>query len=94
MNRLQTVTGWVLMIVGSYGFFILLLASPIGRAIWSGGAMWTPWEAGENANWAMNLGRTIQSEWRVLVACAGCLLLAGLGGWLRRAAEMSRRRSL
>jgi hypothetical protein len=49
MNRFMTVIAWTLLIVGGWGFWIVLLASPVNAAIWADANMWAPWD--HQAKW-------------------------------------------
>jgi hypothetical protein len=83
MTKFLTVVSWICLLVGGWGVVILLLASPIGSAIFSGGAMLQPWELGEKVSWGAGLVSAIGESWRWLVAVVACAALAGLGAYLQ-----------
>jgi hypothetical protein len=93
MRKWLTVVSWICLLVGGWGVVILLLASPIGSAIFSGGAMLQPWELGEKVSWGANLVSAIGESWRWLVAVVACAALAFAGGRLQAALEARRLRA-
>jgi hypothetical protein len=90
MNRFMTVIAWTLLIVGGWGFWIVLLASPVNAAIWADANMWAPWDHQAKWRWAMGLGAALKASWGWLAAMGACLAMAFAGGRLRRVAEVRR----
>jgi hypothetical protein len=93
MTKLLTVVSWICLLVGGWGVVILLLASPIGAAIFSGGAMLRPWELGEKVSWGVGLVSAIGESWRWLAAVVGFAALAFAGGRLQAVLEARRLRA-
>jgi hypothetical protein len=93
MTKFLTVVSWICLLVGGWGVVILLLASPIGSAIFSGGAMLQPWELGEKVSWGAGLVSAIGESWRWLVAVVGFAALAFAGGRLQAVLEARRLRA-
>jgi hypothetical protein len=92
MNRWRLVVSWICLLVGGWGVVILLLASPIGSAIWTDAAALEPWELGKKVSWGAGLVSAIGESWRWLVAVVGCAALAGLGAYLQPPAAEPRPR--
>jgi hypothetical protein len=93
MNRWRLVVSWIFLLVGGWGGVILLLASPITAAIFSGGAMLQPWELGEKVSWGAGLVSAIGESWRWLAAVVACAALAFAGGRLQAVLEARRLRA-
>jgi hypothetical protein len=92
VNRALTISGWTLLIVGGWGFWIVLLASPINGAIWSDANMWAPWNHQAKFDWMMRMASALKSSVVWLAAMGVCLVLAFAGGRLRKAGEARRLR--
>lgn len=92
MNRFMTVAGWTLLIVGGWGFWIVLMASPVFGVMWADANMWAPWDHQAKWHWLQGLGAAFMASWGWLAAMGVCLLLAFAGGRLRRVAEVKRLR--
>lgn len=90
MNRCMTVIAWTLLIVGGWGFWIVLLASPVTGAIWADANVWAPWDVQAKWQWLQGLGAALKASWGWLAAMGACLAMAFAGGRLRRLAEARR----
>lgn len=87
MGRCMKIAGSTLLMVGSCGFWIVLLASPVFGAIWADSNMWVPWDYEAKWRWLQGLATAVMESWRYVAAMGVCLLLAIAGGLLRRVAE-------
>jgi hypothetical protein len=92
MNRWRLVVSWIFLLVGGWGVVILLLASPIGSAIWTDAAVLEPWELGKKVSWGANLVSAIGESWRWLALVVAFAGLAGIGAYLQPPAGAPRPR--
>lgn len=83
--------GFALMLVGSWGCVLLLLASGIvGAVFYDIENVFAVWDFERPFRWLINLGLTVMDRWRWLLGCLGLAALAGLGAWLQWPVEAGR----